>query len=191
MKRLAHAVAALAVVLIAGCTERPTTVSQNDIDALAAELKALGPGVDPREAERAAYVAFTYTQQLAKDYEITDPPLVHNAKVNTGLRPRGLCFHWAEDIEARLKQENFRTLKLHRAIADPENSWRIDHSTAIISRRGDDMYKGIVLDGWRYGGVLFHAPVSEDTRYNWRPRLEVLHNKYLERESQKQSLVGG
>ena len=127
---------------------------------------------------RAARIAYQHTDDLARAYEITDPPLVHNTKVNLGLKPRGLCWHWAEDMEQRLKAEGFDTLQIHRAIANADNPFRIDHSTAIISARGDDMTDGIVLDPWRMGGKLFWAPLREDTRYNWVPRTEVLAAKY-------------
>lgn len=173
--------ALLIAAFISGCAAKQIPpVTQSDIDGLALHLQSLGPGVDPEEALRAATVAYTYPPQLAEQYQITDPPLIHNGKVNSGQRPRGICVHWAEDMVARLKQENFRTLQIHRAIADPVNQLRIDHSTAVISASGDDMYDGLVLDPWRTGGSLHWAPVREDTRYNWAPRNEVLRNKAIE-----------
>ncbi|MGB2201321.1 MAG: hypothetical protein ACPH5G_08295, partial [Pseudooceanicola atlanticus] len=111
----------------------------------------------------------TYPLALRAQYEVTDPPLIHNTKVNMGLRPRGLCWHWAEDLENRLAAENFQTLDLHRAIANADKL-RIDHSTVILSAQGDTMEQGIVLDGWRKGGDLFWALVPEDRRYEWERR---------------------
>lgn len=145
--------------------------------ALTDEILALGPGIDPAEATRAADLAYSYTAQLARQYEIVDPPLVHNTKVNMGIKSRGLCWHWAEDMERRLKAEGFQTLAMHRAIASADNPFRIDHSTAIVSRAGDGMYDGIVLDPWRYGGVLHWDRTIEDIRYDWQPRTEVLEMK--------------
>jgi len=188
LKQRAAILVTLAIMVISGCTAQPT-VDQSRIDGLALEIRKLGPEVDPREAERAARIAFTYSTQLAQEYQITDPPLVHNYKVNNGFRPRGLCVHWAEDIEKRLKQENFRTLTLHRAIAPPENPFRIDHSTTIISRRGDAYSEGIVLDPWRYGGVLYWSPTLADSRYNWRPRIESLENKYNSRQATREAAI--
>jgi hypothetical protein len=144
------------------------------------EIRALGAYVDPEEARRAARIAFQHTHQLALEYEITDPPLIHNTKVNMGLKPRGLCWHWAEDLEARLAEENFRTLSLHRAIANADNPFRIDHSTVIVSRRGDTMFEGVVLDPWRKGGVLHWTPTRADADYDWRPRAEVHEMKLRE-----------
>jgi hypothetical protein len=91
-----------------------------------------------------------------------------------GLRPRGLCWHWAEDMEKRLTQEAFETLDLHRAIANSQNPLRIEHSTTIVSRRGDDMFSGIVVDPWRKGGRLTWKQTRADTDYKWLPQRQVL-----------------
>ncbi len=170
---------AAALATLAACATPPPS-SGDEVQRLAAEIQSLGPDIDPEEATRAARIAYAYTAQLVQEYEITDPPLIHNAKVNKGLRPRGLCWHWAEDIERRLDQEQFHTLELHRAIANADNPFRIDHSTAIISRKGESMYDGVVLDPWRYGGVLFWSPLVEDTRYEWVPREVVLEKRRKE-----------
>lgn len=147
-------------------------------------ILALGPGIDPEEAARAAQVVYDYTDVLVREYEIVDPPLIHNAKVNAGLKPRGLCWHWAEDIERRLLAENFQTLDIHRAIANADRAFRIDHSTAIVSRKGDDMYQGIVLDPWRTGGELVWVRTTAD-KYPWEPQRVVLARK-AERLAQAQ-----
>jgi len=167
---------------LAACAAPPATSTMGDthatdIAALTQAILDLGPGVDPEEAARAARVTYDYMDQLVIEYQIVDPPLIHNTKVNMGLKPRGLCWHWATDTEARLKAENFKTLVLYRAIANADNPILIDHSTAIIARKGDGLYDGIVLDGWRHGGELFWSPVLEDTRYRWVPREVVLEKR--------------
>jgi len=82
-----------------------------------------------------------------------------------------------------LRQEDFKTLQLHRAIANATNIL-IEHSTVIISAKGDDMFKGIILDPWRHGGLLFWAPTLKDDRYNWVPRQKVF--EYKARRAQRQ-----
>ena len=145
---------------------------QARIAALERAIAGLSPAVDPEEAARAAQIAISYPLELRRRYGVTDPPLIHNTKVNMGLRPRGLCWHWAEDLERRLAAEGFATLDLHRAIANA-TSILIDHSTVVISARGATMEEGIVLDGWRHGGTLFWSRVPEDPRYRWERRAEV------------------
>lgn len=166
----------LATVPLAACgaaPEKRAFATPDEVARLETQILAMRDDVDPDEAARAADIAFQHTRELAIQYQITDPPLVHNTKVNIGLRPRGLCWHWAEDMEKRLDAEGFSTLEMNRAIAEGRGV-RIDHSTAIISAKGDGYSKGVVLDPWRNGGVLFFAPLVEDTRYSWEAREVVL-----------------
>ncbi|WP_371224435.1 hypothetical protein [Roseovarius sp. 2305UL8-3] len=153
-----------------------STEAASDVADLTASILALSPGIDPEEAARAARISYEHTARLRREYQITDGPLLHNIKVNNGTKPRGLCWHWAEDMEKRLKIENFQTLDLHRAIANYDN-WRLEHSTTIVSAKGASMYDGIVLDPWRKGGVLTWKAVRADTRYKWTPRADVFEWK--------------
>lgn len=165
-------------LLLAACTTpalEPGNAAQ--VAALAQSIRAMDPAVDPAEAQRAARLAYAHSHTLARQYRITDPPLIHNAKVNAGLRPRGLCYHWAEDMERRLNAENFATLAVARAIANAENPFLIEHSTAVLTARGAPMASGIVLDPWRKGGRLFWSRVQQDRRYAWVPRETVLRRK--------------
>ncbi len=172
MIRLLALLSLLALTACASAPPSPGTASQ--ITALAREIQSLSPQVDPAEAERAARIAYSETYRLARAYQITDPPLIHNAKVNAGTKPRGLCYHWAEDMERRLNAEGFTTLDLTRAIANSETRFLIEHSTAVITAKGAAMEAGIVLDPWRDGGRLFWSRVATDKRYDWLPRLDVL-----------------
>lgn len=165
------------LVLTACASAPPPPGTAPDIAALARGIQSLSPQIDATEAQRAAAIAYQYTHQLALTYQITDPPLIHNAKVNAGTKPRGLCYHWAEDMERRLNTEGFTTLDMTRAIANSETRFLIEHSTAVITAKGTPMEAGIVLDPWRDGGRLFWAPVATDTRYDWLPRTEVLRRR--------------
>ncbi len=165
----------LGLLVLAACAGNPPLQAPREQQhaALAEMIRGLGPEVDAQEAARAARIAIDYPLELRRQYRVSDPPLIHNMKVNMGLRPRGLCYQWADDMEARLARENFRTLALHRAIANSDRAFLIEHSTVIISRRGDPFEKGIVLDPWRYGGPLYFAPVPEDETYRWIRRDKV------------------
>jgi hypothetical protein len=160
------------------CTnQKPLPASERQITALAASIRAMSPQVDPAEAIRAAQLSYQTAFQLAQAYQITDPPLIHNTKVNAGTRPRGLCYHWAEDMQARLQSEGFATLDIARAIANAQSLFLIEHSTAVITPKGAPMADGIVIDPWRKGGTLFWSSVRKDTRYPWLPRAEVMRAK--------------
>ncbi len=167
----------LLFLMAAACTLTPPVPDQSDaekITELGRAIAALDPSVDPAEARRAARLAVEYPRQLAIEYEIEDSPLTHNSKVNAGLKPRGLCWHWSRDLGARLERERFSTLDIRYAIANYKVAFRIEHSSVIITARGDPIEKGLVLDPWRYGGALYWGPVPEDAAYPWRPRAEVM-----------------
>ena len=189
---------ALALVLLTACGGGPPPpAAPEEVSRLAAAIAALGAEVDRAEARRAAEISYAHTHRLAQDYEITDPPVIHNTKVNMGLKPRGLCWHWAHDMEKRLRQERFATLDLHRAVANAD-SVRLEHSTAIVSARGAGYDEGIVLDPWREGGRLTWVAVREDRDYDWEPRHEVVARKLARRHGQsvrvtedKRLLMGG
>lgn len=168
-------------LFVAACsTPRPEDLprpTEAQIAALADEIHALDPGIDAGEAARAAAIAYEYPLRLAVEYQVEDPPIIHNMKVNQGLKPRGLCYQWADDLQARLAQEGFQTLELQRAIANSQSAIRIEHSTVIVTAPGDSMYEGIVLDPWRNGGQLYWGAVTEDDAYPWLPRQEVFARK--------------
>ena len=158
-------------LLFAGCST-PSGTTSGDVAGLTRAIQNLSPDVDPQEAARAAQIAHDYALQLRAEYRVTDPAIIHNAKVINGFREKGLCNDWAQAMTTRLKQESFRTLDLHW-VTSPPTAFRIIHHSALISAKGDPMDEGIILDPWRNSGVLFWAPVRKDTKYNWRPRLEV------------------
>ena len=162
----------LTALALTGCAATPPTVTQNDINVLATSIQSLGQNVDPAEAQRAATISYSYSQQLKQEWNVNSSALIHNAKVANGFRERGLCNDWAEAMTKRLRQEDFRTLDIHWATSPP-TEFRIIHHSALISAKGDSMYDGIILDPWRASGALTWAPVQQDTKYNWRPRLEV------------------
>ncbi len=171
------------LLFLSSCAATPPSGSgaPDEVSRLAQGILSLNPEIDPEEAGRAARIALSYPSQLKKEYQVTDPPLIHNMKVNSGARPRGLCWHWAQDMQTRLAQEEFETLVLHRAIANSHTRLLIDHSTVIISAKGDDMFNGMVLDPWRLGGTLYWAPTTKDAKYTWVPRQKVFAMKRARR----------
>ncbi|MEM0946322.1 MAG: hypothetical protein AAGK37_02880 [Pseudomonadota bacterium] len=156
----------------------PDPGTESDIFDLASALMALGTDVRPEEALRAARIAYVHTFELAQLYEITDPALIHNYKVNQGIKPRGLCNDWAEDMERRLNYEEFETLEIQRAIGAVIG---IDHSTAVITRPGDSIYDGIVIDPWRRGGRLTWVETKNDMVWGWEPQFTA-HDRRIRKK---------
>jgi len=182
----------LLAYLLQGCAstsppvELAPHVGQQRINQLELAILALDDDIDRDEAHRAATIAIEYPLELAQQYEIADPPLTHNFLVNIGVKPRGLCVDWTYDLLTRLQQERFRSLGLHWGIANYDRAFRIEHSTVIISARGDPLSRGIVLDPWRHSGQLFWAKTLEDQQYQWNPHADI-HALKRERKALAQS----
>ena len=130
------------------------------------QLLALGPTVSEAEAWRAAVCAFETSEELAREYRMVRPPHCHNLLVNLGLKKRGLCYHWAEDLLARLQVLNLETLEWHWGIARAGTPR--EHNCVVVTAKGQPFADGLVLDAWRRAGRLYWAPVAAD-RYPWEP----------------------
>ncbi len=160
------------VLLLNACAAVPkpglTVKRQIKVQNITNSLKALSPTISPEEAQQIAKITVYYPLQLAKEYRLTKPPLMHNALVNLGSRTRGLCFHWAKDLLNALEKQKFKTVDLYWAIANKGSITR-EHSSVVVTAKKHNFYSGVVFDGWRDSGILYWKPVKEDLRYDWRP----------------------
>ncbi len=142
-----------------------TQEQQDSINKLRVALIALGDNTSAIEAESIAYDAVVYPLILANKWELMSPPQYHNMLVNAGKRPRGLCYQWAEDLTALMRKKNLRTFDLHHGMAFRHT--KDEHNSLIVSAKGDDLSKGIVLDPWRFSGILYWSKVADDKKHPW------------------------
>ncbi len=190
--KLPYAILILAFTLLPGCASQgpqidlPPSVEARRITDLNLAILSLSQDIDATEAGRAARISIEYTRQLAKEYEISGSPIMHNLLVNLGLKPRGLCVDWTADLQARLRQERFHSLDLHWGIANYDAAFRLEHSTVIISARGEPLEQGLVLDPWRNSGRLYWTPTLVDPGYAWHPQA-VIHALKRERRNNSQN----
>ncbi|THB78261.1 MAG: hypothetical protein D3926_13445 [Desulfobacteraceae bacterium] len=189
--RLNYGVIVLVLILFNACsgtklnTQRtlvePSTVSsyrvdpeQEKVDALAADLiRMAAPHTrsashTATEARLMAKTAITYSRDLAGKYQIIRPPLLHNILVRMGLKERGLCYHFADDLMARMKTLELKDFKLRHGVAF-EGSDIKEHNSLVVTPTGRPFSEGMVLDPWRNSGELYWATVEQDT-YPWEER---------------------
>ena len=133
--------------------------------ALARDLGALSPEVDAWEARTLAEAACAGSAELAVQYRATRPAWLHNMLVNAGLRPRGLCYHWANDLGEKLARVPLRTVEIHYVVA--RLATPREHNALVVTQRGAPFSEGLVLDAWRRSGELTWMPVTAD-HYPWQ-----------------------
>ena len=141
-------------------------IYRDRIKKLEQELIALDTTVDETDAKILAETAVRESAVLAKEYQLVRPALAHNLLVVFGIRERGLCYHWTQDLMKRLEALDLKSFQLHWGVAYRGSELR-EHNCVVISARQQDFFEGIVLDPWRNSGSLFWARVTEDS-YPWK-----------------------
>ncbi len=130
------------------------------------ELIALSAAVDKTEAQILAATAVRESAVLAEEYQLLRPAVAHNLLVVFGIKDRGLCYHWTEDLMKRLQALDLKSFQLHWGVAYRGSELR-EHNCVVITARGQRFFKGIVLDPWRNSGNLYWAQVTKDS-YPWK-----------------------
>ena len=163
------------------CGELPAQLPPGETlraHVLGERIAALGPKVRRDEAHRLAERAYATGAKLRYDYGVFAPALFHNFLVHVGIRKRGLCFQWAEDLLAQLDALKATTLELHWAEARARRLR--ENNCIVVTAKSQPFRGGIVLDCWRHAGHLFWAPVAAD-HYPWlenRRYAEVARKKF-------------
>lgn len=137
---------------------------------LATQISNLSSNILYSEALSLSNSAIIKAEELRHEYDIFGPPLFHNLLVNTGLKERGLCYQWAEDIYPELVKLDLKSIDVHRAIA--LRGHLREHSALVVTPEGGSFYQGLVLDPWKHSGYLAWVLV-EESKYPWRPSDKV------------------
>ena len=145
---------------------RATDAYRQKVESLQVDLAALNQQANLLEARQVAETAITYSNQLAEEYRLVRPAVLHNVLIRVGLKDRGLCYHWTEDLLKQLQSLDLRTYQIHWGVAHRGSELR-EHNSVVITARGQAFEKGMVLDPWRNSGDLYWALIKTD-RYPWQ-----------------------
>lgn len=132
------------------------------------------PEVSKSEARLLSQTSINYSRTLAKRYNVTTTPRMHNAMVNAGFRDRGLCFQWADDLEGKLDQYGFKTMTI-LPVAANINKLSEHNAIVVLPRNSNDLSQGVLLDPWRHSGELLFMPIQDDKKYNWGIRRRKIY----------------
>src|SRR5438445_7582426 len=135
-------------------------------EELAKQLAALSPRVDPSEAKLLADYAYATVAQLRQEYRMFGTPIFNNFLVYHGLKKRGYCYQWSEDLLIALDKLKLTSLELHWGEYDP-GAWR-ENNCIVVTAKGQPFNRGIMLECWRHLGHLYFGPVVSD----WEPYKE-------------------
>ncbi len=154
-----------------GCSVAPHSVSETEVDTLAALLASLDRNIPKKEAVRLSRDIFSETQTLVKDFDLASPPLYHNFLVNIGLRKKGLCYHWSDALYLYFSAKEYPHFSFHLAGANI-GEYFFEHNTLVVTAKGGTVEDGIIIDPWRNSGKLYFSKVKDDRAYRWVHRFE-------------------
>jgi hypothetical protein len=129
-------------------------------EALANRLAALSPRVNREEAKLLADCAYTTVSQLRRQYRMFGTPIFNNFLVYNGIKKRGYCYQWAEDLLLTLDALKLNTLELHWA-ETYAGTWR-ENNCVVATAKGQAFNRGIFLECWKHFGHLRWDPVAGD-----------------------------
>jgi len=125
-----------------------TDLSDEDKKALEIESDKLGRQL----------ISATFT--LKKEYKIGTFPVVHNLFLQMGLKKRGACKHWAEDLLVAISGVDHPHFTAYWAEAHPGNI--LEHNVAVLAPKGQPITEGLIIDPWRTAGKPFWIPLKDD-----------------------------
>lgn len=158
----------LPVLLLASCVNVGTAEHRSEqARLLSQDLQKLGPAVSPAEADKLALTAVEQSAALSRDFKPMCLPWANNALRNMGLRKRGLCYEWRDDLFPHLFMLRLKTLDLH--LTSAFRATPREHNGIIVTARGQDFYDGLILDPWRRGGRLWWGRFAQDKKHKWKP----------------------
>src|SRR5213080_4291851 len=129
-------------------------------EELANQLASLSRRVDPNEATLVAQCAFSTVVQLRQEYRMFGTPIFNNFLIYHGLRKRGYCYQWSEDLLLALDKLKLTSLELHWGEYDP-GTWR-ENNCIVVTAKGQPFERGIMLECWRHLGHLYFGLVASD-----------------------------
>jgi len=145
-------------------------------EELANQLARLSRRVDRNEAKLLAECACATVAQLRQEYRPFGTPIFNNLLVYHGLKKRGYCYHWTEDLLLALDKLNLKTLELHWADAY-RDTWQ-ENNCLVVTAKGQPFDHGMILECWRHFGHLRWnlVPSDQDRHYEnagWAERVRA------------------
>ena len=107
-----------------------------------------------QESKELARLAITKSRALANSYHLVSPPFYHNFLVNSGLRKRGLCFHFVQDLMQEINKQGFSSFDFRWGRANG-NKLNEHNVIVVLGNREKNFKNGVILDAWRKSGELF------------------------------------
>ncbi len=157
------------LVLFIGCAKEPKISNINHSKVLQLKQMLNSLHVNKFESDDLAKKAIYHSSELAYKYNLAEPPLFQNFLVNIGVRKRGLCWQFADDMLSFVKKQNYKSFDYYIGAANIGDYWS-EHNVLVVTCKGCKFDDGIILDAWRNSGKLYFSKIKNDKKYTWQQR---------------------
>ena len=153
-------------------------------EEFAKQVAALSRRVDPNEATLVAQCAFSTVARLRQEYQMFGTPIFNNFLVYHGLKKRGYCYQWTEDLLLALDTLKLKTLELHWGEAYA-GTYR-ENNCVVVTAKGQPFDHGMILECWRHFGHLRWnlVPSDQDPYYENTEWAEKVRARAASKSSQ-------
>ena len=156
-------------LLFSGCAIKYDNISINKTDTkvskLSSKLQSISQSIQKDEAKDLAQFSHYYTKVLANRYKLIISPNFQNFLINIGIKKKGYCYNYADDLAAALLKRGYKSFKFYRIIH--KQGTMFEHNAVLVSSH-DKGFFGVVLDGWRDAGELYYSFLKDDSNYDWK-----------------------
>lgn len=160
----------LFLLLLVGCVDTTIPTTQTEVNKLTTLFRILDTTITEDEALQLSQDIFWKTEDLRKEFDRTSSPVWHNFLVNTGLREKGLCYHWSDALYAYLSAKDYPSFEFHLMGANIGEYWS-EHNVLTVLGKDGELQEGIIIDSWRDSEKLYFSKATDDTDYVWKHRM--------------------
>jgi len=155
---------------LSGCSIKYNNIQVSYHDKQAVKLQnmitSLENTIDKNEAQDLAVFSLSYTKKLANSYGLVLSPNFQNFLINIGVKKKGYCYNYADDLGYALVQRGYQSFDIYRII---HKKGTIFEHNAIMITPHYTTQKGVILDGWRNAGKLYFDTLKNDRKkYEWK-----------------------
>ncbi len=157
----------LFIILFSACSTKNVSYikTENKTNSLYKIVSISSKKIDKDEAKNFSKDVISYSRFLAHSYGVNTYALFHNTLINLGIKEKGLCYHYANDLLSFLKSKKYKSFEFKRIISNRNEYF--EHSALILTRKDISFENSIVLDAWRDTGDLYFSKVKDDKNYEW------------------------
>jgi hypothetical protein len=150
------------VLSFVGCTKEPIFVEQDEF--LSQKLISIDDSISKKQASKISYKILQVSKNIQDEFNPVSYPWINNTLVNLGIKEKGLCWEWRDELYSRLYGK-IEPLQMQKVVA---NKGKLsEHNAIVLLSKSNDIQNSILIDLWRFSGIPYIVITKDDDSYIW------------------------